>query len=279
MKIPFTNPFILAPLLEPNDIAFRILCKKAGAGGVYTGMTNPLSLKTLLLDDKPILQIFCNSSLGVPKFIKKFDKQVSGWDLNLGCSSSTAKKLKFGSYLTDIEEIENILKIMRENSKKFLSVKIRKSENSFKILKIAEKYCNALIIHPRTREQGYSGRADIEFAIKIKRNSKIPIIYSGDVDEKNAKSLLNIFDFVMIGRKAIGRPCIFSFLLGKECNLNFFNYLALAKKYKLPFSQIKFQAMNFTKSLKNAKMLRKKITLSKNIEEIEKLFYSFKNKF
>ena len=39
------NRIFLAPMLEPNDIAFRMLCKKAGAGLTFTGMIHPLSQK------------------------------------------------------------------------------------------------------------------------------------------------------------------------------------------------------------------------------------------
>lgn len=271
-KFPFKNPFLLAPMLETNDVAFRILCKKAGAGGVYTGMINPLSKKKLILNDKPILQIFCNNINGIKNFIRKYDKKVSGWDFNLGCPSDVAEKLKFGAYLEDLNEIEKIIKEIRENTKKFFSVKIRKSSISFKILKIAEKYSDALIIHPRTKEQGYSGKADLKFALKIKEKSKIPIIYSGDVNLKNAKELAKKFDFVMIGRAAIGNPNIFSYLTNSNKKFFFKDYLNLALKYKIPFSQIKFQALNFTKGMKNATKLRQKITKLKTIEEISNLF-------
>jgi tRNA-dihydrouridine synthase len=54
-KLPFKNKYLLAPMLEPNDIAFRILCKKAGCGLTYTGMTSPLSEKKLFLEDKPAI--------------------------------------------------------------------------------------------------------------------------------------------------------------------------------------------------------------------------------
>lgn len=268
----FDNKFLLAPMLEPNDIVFRLLCKKAGAGGIYTGMVNPLSKKELVLDDRPVVQLFCNKIEGIKEFIKKHDKTVSGWDFNLGCPSDVAEKLKFGAYLENLEIIEEIIKEIRKNTKKFFSVKIRKSENSFKILKIAQKYCNALIIHPRTREQGYSGEADLDFALEIKSKSKIPIIYSGDVNEKNAKELIKKFDFVMIGRAAIGNPNIFAVLTNYEKRFFFEDYVKIARKYKIPFSQIKFQALNFTKCNQNATKLREKLVKTSSIAEIKKIY-------
>lgn len=278
MEPIFKNSFLLAPMLEPNDIAFRILCKKAGAGGIYTGMVNTLSKKKMILDDEPVIQIFCNKTEGIKEFIKKYNKDVSGWDLNLGCPSDVAVKLKFGAYLEDLKKIEEILKEIRKNTGKFFSVKIRKSNNSFKILKIAERYCNALIIHPRTKEQGYSGKADLNFALQLKKISKIPIIYSGDVNEKNAAELSKKFDFVMIGRAAIGNPNIFAFLTNSKKRFFFKDYIELATRYKLPFSQIKFQALNFTKGIKNATKIREEITKAKSLEAIKEI-YAFNKLF
>lgn len=273
MNPPFKNSFILAPMLEPNDVAFRILCKKAGAGAVYTGMINPLSKNKLDLQDKPILQLFCNKTKGIKEFVKKYDSKVSGWDFNLGCPSVVAKKLKFGSYMqSDLNRIENILREIRRNTKKFFSAKVRKSSNSLNILKIAEKYCDAIIIHPRERDQGYSGKADIDFALNIKKKSKIPVIYSGDVDEKNVRSLLKQFDYLMIGRKVIGNPNIFVILTNSKKRFSFKDYKKLAVKYKLQFKQIKFQAMNFTKGMQGATKIRLKIAKSKSLDEIGKIY-------
>lgn len=257
---------------EINDIAFRLLCKKAGAGLTYTPLTHPLSRQKIHLQDKPALQLFCTTTKGIKEFIRKHDKQVSLWDFNLGCPATTARKHGFGSYLKDLDKIESILKTMRQATKKPVTVKIRKSEIAFDILKIAEKYCDAIAVHPRTQSQGYAGKADVKFAEEIKTKSKIPVIYSGDGDESNYKQLLKKFDFVMIGRRAIGDPNIFAKLTNKKSKLDFKDYLKLAEKYKLYFRQIKLQAMNFTKRKRGAKKLRLKIYHTKNLEEIKEIY-------
>jgi len=271
-KFPFRNKFLLAPMEEVNDIAFRLLCKKAGAGLTYTSMIHPQTRQKIILDDSPALQLFCTTSKGISQFIKKHDDKVSLWDFNLGCPAKTARKKGFGVFLHhDLESIEKILKIMRQATKKPLTVKLRKTKHTFKILKIAEKYCDAVTIHPRTQQQGYGGLPDIEFAEKLKSKTHLPVIYSGNIDEKNAKEFLKKFDYVMIGRKAIGNPNIFAQLQNKKSNITFNDYLKLAEKYNLPFRQIKFQAMNFTKGTENAKELRLKIFKCRKGEEIRDL--------
>lgn len=265
------NRIFLAPMEEINDPAFRIMCKKAGCGLTFTGMINPLSKKKIYLDDTPGLQIFTTNTSGIKEFIEKHDKEVSLWDFNLGCPAKNAKKHGFGSYLKDLKIIEEILKVMRANTKKPLILKMRKSNISFDILKLAEKYCDGITIHPRTQKQGYSGEPDLNFAVEIKSKTFLPVIYSGNVNEKNYKELLKKFDYIMIGREAIGRPEIFSKITNTTFKKSFKQYLKLANKYNLPFRQIKLQAMNFTKGIENSTKLRLEIFRVKNIEGIEKL--------
>src|SRR3989339_105615 len=267
------NPYFLAPMEEVNDIAFRLLCQKAGAGLVYTGMIHPQSHQEFSFDDKPALQLFCTTTKGIKEFIEKNDDNVVMWDFNLGCPAKTAKKHGFGSFLHhDIESIEEIIKTIRESTKKPVTIKIRKSSKALKIIKMAEKYCDAVCIHPRTQIQGYGGVPDVDFAKKVKDSVNIPVIYSGNIDENNAKEFLETFDFVMIARNAIGNPNIFAKLTNNDVKITFNDYLDLAKKYNLPFRQIKFQAMNFTKGMDNAKELRLGIFKAKRVSEIREIF-------
>jgi tRNA-dihydrouridine synthase len=261
-------------MAEVNDIAFRILCKKAGAGLVYTGMINPLSQKdySAELEDKPAIQLFCKDSRGIEEFIKKYNSKASLWDFNLGCPAKTAREHGFGCYLHEnLEEIKRILQIIRSSTKKSVTIKLRKSKNTLKIIKLAEKgkYCDAIAIHARTASQGYSGMPDEKFAEQIKKRTSLPIIYSGNVNLQNANELLKKFDYVMIGRAAIGNPNIFAKLTGKKVSFDFFDYLELAKKYKLQWRQIKTQAMNFTKGRENAKSLRERLVHAKTLKEIK----------
>lgn len=140
-----------------------------------------------------------------------------------------------------------------------------------KIMKIANKYCNVIAVHPRTLQQGYSGNPDINFAKQVKKLTKLPIIYSGNIKNKQeADKILREFNFVMIARAAIGNPNIFYELIKKEKykKINFLDYLKLARKYKLSFSQIKFQAMNFIHSFPGAAEARLKISKAKNTDDI-----------
>jgi len=271
-SLKLENPYFLAPMVGVNDIAFRILCKNAGAGLVYTGMIHPLSKEDFNLEDNPAIQLFSNNEKGIAEFIKQHDSQAKLFDFNLGCSAQIAKKNSFGAFLPNkIKTVEKILKIMRASTKKPITLKLRKSNDSLKLLKVAEKYCDAICIHPRTNDQGYSGKADIKFAEKIKQKTSLPVIYSGDVDENNADEFLKTFDFVMIGRKAMGNPNIFAKLTGKKLEFDFKAYFSLATKYKIKFSQLKAQSIFFTKYQEGAGELREKLSMAKTLNELKKI--------
>ena len=271
-NLKLKNRFLLAPMLEPNDIAFRLLCKRAGCGLTWTGMVSPLSKQKMDLDDKPAVQLFGNSAREIKNFIKKYDSQVSLWDFNLGCPSKLSRKSEHGAFMhKDFEIIEKILKTMCGATKKPINIKLRKSKQAIEIAKLAEKYVDVIAIHARTIEQGYSGDVDYDFALKLKKAVGVPVIYSGNVNEKNVRKILEDFDFVFVGREAIGNPGIFSKLSGEKVDIDFGDYIKLAKKYKLFFRQIKYQAMNFTKGLRDAKSLRKKLIEAKSVEDVEKV--------
>jgi len=155
---------------------------------------------------------------------------------------------------------------MRESTDKPISIKLRKSPQAIEIAKLAEKYVDAIGIHARTLDQGYSGKSDYDFALKLKNSVKVPVIYSGDVDSTNIDNILKDFDFVFIGRAAIGNPSIF----GSEEKVGFLDYLKLAKKYDLPFRQIKYQAMLFTRGKKSARKIRRDLMNAKTVEELTK---------
>lgn len=266
------NPYLLAPMHQINDIAFRILCKKNGCSLAYTWLLNPLTRAELILDDCPAVQLACPSEKGIREFIKKYEKNASLFDFNLGCPAVRAKEQDYGAFLQKHPaKVEKILKTMRSSTSIPITVKVRKSPHVPKLIKIFNKHCDAIAIHPRTIEQGYSGTPDISFAEKMKSLTDLPVIYSGDVDENNAPLFLEKFEFVMIGRKAIGNPAIFSKLTKTKAKGSFSDYLKLAEKYHLDFTDVKFQALNFTKGHKNARRMRLDISKTKGFYDLKAL--------
>ncbi len=153
------------------------------------------------------------------------------------------------------------------------------------IAKLAEQSGIQMItLHPRTVKQGYSGKADWSLIKELKDSVTIPVVGNGDITTpEEAKQMLDQTgcDYVMIGRGAMGNPFLFRqindylnkgtyslYSLQEKIDM-FFEYLSIASNYKIKFSNIKSQAIRFTKGLPGATKLRKAITLTKTKQDLE----------
>jgi tRNA-dihydrouridine synthase B len=140
-------------------------------------------------------------------------------DLNLGCPAKKVVKCNGGSgLLRDLPHIKTIFETVRSAVKIPFTVKFRMGWDDSEIVcvelaKLAENCgLNAVALHARTREQGYSGNARWEWIAAIKDAVKIPVIGNGDIRTPEDAALMIArtgCDAVMIGRTAPSNPWIF----------------------------------------------------------------------
>jgi tRNA-dihydrouridine synthase len=139
-------------------------------------------------------------------------------DLNLGCPTRLAGKKGVGAaLLTQFDAIARILEHMRAACTCSLSVKIRTSEGDadeiLQVARIIERAgANLLIVHPRSRSQGYAGLADWGVVKRLKSTVGIPVVGNGDLwYAADALRLMRTSgaDAVMLGRPALRNPFIF----------------------------------------------------------------------
>lgn len=233
-------PFVLAPLAGYTNHPFRLICREYGASVVFTEMVSiyTITKKNLIKKnfplfyfskkEKPIaLQLFGNN----PDLF--FDAASAGErmgfdiiDINMGCPVRKVLRTGAGANLLDnIELAEKIVKNTVKAVKIPVSIKIRLGSDDKKNVyldfnKMAEDNgVKIIILHARTRAQGFSGNADWKHIEILKQKSRLFVIGNGDV--KDRESALKMkketgCDAVMIGRAAIGNPFIFKEIKDKK---------------------------------------------------------------
>lgn len=312
------NNVCLAPMAGVCNSAFRRIAKEMGAGLVFAEM---VSDKAIMYDsektknmlymteyERPIAQQIFGSDkesfvIAAKKVYELMKPDII--DINMGCPvPKVALRAQAGSaLLKDPEKIKEIVSAVVNAVPCPVTVKIRsgwdsKSINAVSVAKIIEEAgASAITVHPRTRAQGYEGKADWSIIKEVKNNVNIPVIGNGDI--KSVDDAIRMFketncDAIMIGRASLGNPYIFKQIVhylqtGEKLDdlspkekielcLKHFNYLLEIKSEKTSVLEIRTHAAWYVRGLKDSAELKNKIFKCQNKEELISILEEYKKK-
>jgi len=227
--VTIPNQLVVAPMAGVTNSAFRLICKKFGAGLVVCEMIsdrgimykNKKTLSMMNVDphEHPMsIQIFGGTKETLVEAAKFVDQHTEAdiIDINMGCPVNKVVKTEAGArWLLDPNKVYEMVSYVTDAVKKPVTVKMRTGWDSDHIFAVenalaAERAgASALAMHGRTRKQMYTGHADWNILKEVSDQLTIPFMGNGDVrTAEDAKRMLDEVGStaVMIGRAVLGNP-------------------------------------------------------------------------
>ncbi|NOZ84689.1 MAG: tRNA dihydrouridine synthase DusB [Deltaproteobacteria bacterium] len=223
----------LAPMAGFANLPFRRLCRELGCDFVTTEMVSAEGLvrcgagSEKLLADHPLdrpraVQLFGadpGSMARAALLIQERDL-ADVLDINMGCPVRKVVSSGAGSALLKVpQKAIRIVEAVKKAVDLPITVKLRAGWDQSNIcavelgLRLEQAGADALFLHPRTKAQGFSGRADWSLVADLVDAVSIPVIGGGDV-RSPGQALSHMLETgcagVQVGRAALGNPGIFS---------------------------------------------------------------------
>lgn len=236
------RPIVLAPMAGVSESPYRIMALQAGAGLAPTELVSAKGLEFgnartegYLKHDpahEPLLsvQVYGADPEAMARAAERaVERGAKIVDVNMGCPVKKVTRNTAGSALMTVpDRAAAIIRAMveRVGADVPVTAKIRsgwtdETKNAPELgVMLEDAGVAAIAIHPRTRSQGYTGRADWTMIAALKRAvPELPVIANGDIwtaDDADRVVEQTGCDGIMIGRAALGNPWVFAALAARH---------------------------------------------------------------
>lgn len=234
--LPFSGPFLLAPMEGVTEPCFRELVARrncpATLGGLFTEFVR--------VSREPVSSLVLERHLGARSLAQPTGLQLLGAnldamaesarraeaagaalvDINLGCPARRALRGRAGAaFLDDPAGVERLVAAVAGAVEKVpVSAKMRAGgDDDSRLEELAQAVeaggADLLVVHCRTRAEKYTGNGDWTRLVRAVAAVSIPVAGNGGVNEHADFERLRAETgcaYAMAGRAALGDPWIFS---------------------------------------------------------------------